>query len=320
MSQKVVVLLLVLLWSTAALAGGAEGSSASWSGQTGGLSACVVPGFGVDAWPRCGDGVLQGGEFCDDGNQAAGDGCSATCAREVGGDRDLDGLRDEDEARLGTDPGRADSDGDGLCDGSEVVPGVCVGGEFAAAWQDSDLDGRLDALDPDDDGDGVLTREELGLVCRMGTLDVDRDGLPAWRDRDTDGDQVEDGDEVAGDPDQDGLPAVVDGRDQDGPEGDLDQDGLSNAQEARLGTRPLRSDSDGDGLPDGLEAPGGWGRDQDGDGRIDALDVDSDNDRVSDAVEGREDANEDGVLDYLDAAMPALAGSLRAAPLVATDP
>ena len=29
--------------------------------------------------PRCGDGILDGGEVCDDGNTVSGDGCSATC-------------------------------------------------------------------------------------------------------------------------------------------------------------------------------------------------------------------------------------------------
>ncbi len=29
--------------------------------------------------PRCGDGVLDGGEICDDGNQANGDGCAGNC-------------------------------------------------------------------------------------------------------------------------------------------------------------------------------------------------------------------------------------------------
>jgi cysteine-rich repeat protein len=29
--------------------------------------------------PRCGDGILDGGEVCDDGNVASGDGCSAEC-------------------------------------------------------------------------------------------------------------------------------------------------------------------------------------------------------------------------------------------------
>ena len=33
--------------------------------------------------PVCGDGILQGGEFCDDGNTTDGDGCSALCGLEA---------------------------------------------------------------------------------------------------------------------------------------------------------------------------------------------------------------------------------------------
>jgi cysteine-rich repeat protein len=29
--------------------------------------------------PACGDGILDGGEVCDDGNVASGDGCAADC-------------------------------------------------------------------------------------------------------------------------------------------------------------------------------------------------------------------------------------------------
>jgi cysteine-rich repeat protein len=29
--------------------------------------------------PRCGDGILDGGETCDDGNNVDGDGCNADC-------------------------------------------------------------------------------------------------------------------------------------------------------------------------------------------------------------------------------------------------
>jgi len=29
--------------------------------------------------PRCGDGIIDGGEACDDGNTVGGDGCSADC-------------------------------------------------------------------------------------------------------------------------------------------------------------------------------------------------------------------------------------------------
>ena len=56
------------------------------------------------------------------------------------GDRDGDGLTDDDEAALGTDPDDADTDGDGISDGREVAdltdpldpddPGIDGGGNF----------------------------------------------------------------------------------------------------------------------------------------------------------------------------------------------
>ncbi|HTR49396.1 MAG TPA: DUF4215 domain-containing protein [Kofleriaceae bacterium] len=38
---------------------------------------CIV---GIPRVPRCGDGILDPGEECDDGNNVSGDGCSATCS------------------------------------------------------------------------------------------------------------------------------------------------------------------------------------------------------------------------------------------------
>jgi MYXO-CTERM domain-containing protein len=40
----------------------------------------------------CGDGIMAGAEQCDDGNTADGDGCSATCTDETGGDDDGPGM------------------------------------------------------------------------------------------------------------------------------------------------------------------------------------------------------------------------------------
>jgi hypothetical protein len=83
--------------------------------------------------------------------------------------------------------------------------------------------------------------------------------------------------------------------------GDLDGDGLTNLQEFELGTNPSQSDSDGDGIPDLVEvrdpnAPA----DTDGDGTIDALDLDSDGDGIPDLVEGVGDRDGDHTPNYLD--------------------
>lgn len=59
-------------------------------------------------------------------------------------DTDGDGVSDEEEAVLGTDPNVQDSDGDGVLDGGEVNAGT-------------------DPLNPDTDGDGFTDRQELDL-------------------------------------------------------------------------------------------------------------------------------------------------------------
>ena len=51
---------------------------------------------------------------------------------------------------------------------------------------------------------------------------------------------------------------------------DTDNDGVSDGDEIANGTDPASDDSDGDGIPDGVETG-----DTDGDGIIDALDPDS---------------------------------------------
>ena len=96
---------------------------------------------------------------------------------------------------------------------------------------------------------------------------------------------------------------------------DLDGDGVTNDDETALGTDPTNADSDGDGIDDGTEIGGSplSPTDSDGDGLIDALesgtqdgdgdgvadsqDLDSDNDGITDAVEGVVDTDGDGILD-----------------------
>jgi thiol-disulfide isomerase/thioredoxin len=92
------------------------------------------------------------------------------CDGALSDDADGDGLTDDEEAELGTDPDNADSDGDNMKDGWEVSLG-------------------LDPNDPDSDGDGV----EDGDETKAGTDPLDPD---------TDDDGVDDGleDEVGSDP------------------------------------------------------------------------------------------------------------------------
>ncbi len=69
-------------------------------------------------------------------------------------DADGDGLTDFEEVGGGTDPNDADSDDDGVLDGSEPN-----------SDQDTDGDGLINALDPDSDDDGLFDGTELGLDC-----------------------------------------------------------------------------------------------------------------------------------------------------------
>jgi cysteine-rich repeat protein len=96
-----------------------------------GLSLCVVVGLAPAARSAgiCGDGTVDGGEQCDDGNTADGDCCSATCQYEA------DGSACPDDGSVCTDD-RCDATG--VCGhpagngGTECRP---VGGPCDAAEQ-----------------------------------------------------------------------------------------------------------------------------------------------------------------------------------------
>jgi uncharacterized repeat protein (TIGR01451 family) len=108
-------------------------------------------------------------------------------------DSDGDGLGDEVEKTIGSDPADADSDDDGLIDGLEPNPG-----------EDTDGDGRINVRDPDSDGDGIFDGTEAGKDCTNaatapGTCiaDADPGTTTAVLDPDTDHGGVKDGDEDA---------------------------------------------------------------------------------------------------------------------------
>lgn len=155
------------------------------------------------------------------------------------GDQDGDGRTNQWEQNHGSDPYDNDTDDDGLDDGLEKG--------------DRDGDGVPDYIDPDDDNDGVLTRDE-------GTSDVDGDGLGNHEDSDSDGDGVPDSVEGLGDPDGDGIPNLFDL--------DSDGDGLSDTND-QVAYNPC---NDGEfEIPDGNNVLGGYCVDRDCDGTPDAL-------------------------------------------------
>ncbi|WP_437734427.1 hypothetical protein [Sorangium sp. So ce1335] len=197
-------------------------------------------------------------------------------------DTDGDGLVDEIEVLIGTDPSDADSDDDGVLDGREP--------NFS---DDHDGDGAINALDPDSDNDGLFDGTEFGLPCDneatdadAGTCiaDADTETTTSPLDPDTDDGGVSDGAEDAnhnGAIDE-GETDPNDPADDSVPD-DRDGDGLSDAIEEMIGSDPDDADSDDDGALDGQEV--NPGEDTDDDGLINALDVDSDNDGLFDGTE-----------------------------------
>ncbi|MDD5251040.1 MAG: hypothetical protein PHT12_00225 [Patescibacteria group bacterium] len=134
------------------------------------------------------------------------------------GDTDGDGLTDDVEKILGTDPNNRDTDGDGLTDGEESVIT------------------KTDPLNPDTDGDGFSDGAEVA-----GGFDPKVKGgrLP-----DSDNDGVTD------------LAEEIKGLNPFDPDTDLD--GLADGDElAVFGTDPLKADTDGDGVSDATEISNG---------------------------------------------------------------
>lgn len=115
-------------------------------------------------------------------------------------DSDNDGLSDELEAYVGTDPQKKDTDGDGLTDYQEVT---IIGTD--PLKPDTDGNGVSD-YNEDYDGDGLTNGDEFNKYHSDPTLsDTDADGLGDAREiqlgtkvdvADTDGDGAEDGWEV----------------------------------------------------------------------------------------------------------------------------
>jgi large repetitive protein len=242
-------------------------------------------------------------------------------------DSDNDGLTDLAESGLpptldtngdGKIDGALDPDGDGILSPVDGLP------NNRGDAPDTDGDGIADALDLDDDNDGILDTIENAASCTGATgttianADCDGDGIPNSLDLDSDNDGINDvkeaggidmnGDGMAdGTPSANGIPATAGGGitppNTDGTGGsdpydlDSDNDGLTDLVESGL---PPTLDANGDGKIDGALDPDGDGilspvdglpltrgdaSDTDRDGVVDSIDLDDDNDGILDTTE-----------------------------------
>ena len=216
-------------------------------------------------------------------------------------DTDGDGLSDQQESAWGMDGSVADTDGDGLLDADEMrgfdITVTFMSGEVRRKVysnpliSDTDGDGHNDGLekrdnsDPalaDTDGDGLSDQEELTYKYKEATnllnpavADTDSDGLSDGlehqlgtnpKDKDSDGDELTDWQEVTG------MPVTIGGKKlivwSDPLSYDSDGDGLSDSDEINgfemtigddtvtVTTNPLSGDTDADGLSDAEERKG----------------------------------------------------------------
>lgn len=107
--------------------------------------------------------------------------------------------------------GRIDTPADGNGNGLAKVLDPTEGGT-PLTLVDTDGDMRANVVDADDDGDSILTKDEIadGLRTQVASDDVDGDGLKNWLDTDSDGDKIPDATEGRSDADSDGRPDYLD--------------------------------------------------------------------------------------------------------------
>ena len=124
---------------------------------------------------RCGDGHLDPGEECDDGNEVGGDTCSASCRRD-GTDEDDDGFptpQDCNDRLASVHPGAPELPCDGVDNDCSAETPDCPGDDGGNPGPDA---GRDASADPPDaqapEPDACVARAETCADC----LDQDCDG------------------------------------------------------------------------------------------------------------------------------------------------
>ena len=206
------------------------------------------------------------------------------------------------------DPGAGDTNG--LADELESTPNS---GTINYTLLNTDADTVHDFRDLDSDNDGIVDVVESGGsdpdgdgVIGTGLPGVDANGLPTGAGLtppDTDGNGITD--QLDLDADGDGFNDLIEAGGSDGNgDGIVDaftdnnDDGLDDGLDSTLGGTPLAlPDSSGDGTPDYLD-----NTDSDADGIVNSVDLDDDNDGITDVDEGSGavDTDGDGITDSLD--------------------
>jgi outer membrane protein OmpA-like peptidoglycan-associated protein len=214
-------------------------------------------------------------------------------------DSDLDGINDVDELPGDSDgdlipnyldfdtgldiPTFGDADNDGINDLEECGPEL--------PCRDTDNNLPYDFFNTDSDGDGLTDDEEADGIPGNGVdgtvvpQDTEVDGIPDYRDLDSDNDGMKDSDERNSphdpanpkDSDNDGIPDYVDVDDSGDVTGGGDSDGDGISDEEECPVYPTNCpDSDGDGLRDYLDNNGNNNDDDNKDTDDDNKDTDND--------------------------------------------
>ena len=173
-----------------------------------------------------------------------------------------------------------DTDRDGVPDSVEVAENTDP--SSATSFRDTDNDGVADFTDADSDGDGVWNLFESGA---FPYYDRDGDAVPAYLDDNDYNEQVSNNDNR--------VESLF----------DANNNGIADFTEAETSIL----DTDGDGVPDSVEAADTTGITDDGsfldfdnDNIPDYLDEDDDNDGILDVMEGSSDADADGLANLFD--------------------
>ena len=208
-------------------------------------------------------------------------------------DDDNDGLSDQEEGSIGTNPNNPDTDSDSVGDAKDAFP------TDPNEQADSDGDGVGDNADDDDDNDGLPDTAEDTIGTDPLNPDTDDDGVESCNDLqdkfpldasecvDSDGDGVGDNSDQFPNDSSENADCDSDGIGDNADEDD-DNDGISDDEDALKCDADESADCDGDGIGDNTDD------DDDNDGHLDDEDA-----FVCDPTEW-EDSDRDGLGDNAD--------------------